>query len=133
MILSFNKRFINLINDGSKIHTIRKDSHDRWKMGRVIHFATGVRTPNYNQFKEGICTSIQEISIEHNSNHVEIFIDGKSHFEVIHHGFDDIIEHTVGMEDFVKNDGFESIQTFLQWFDKSFLGKIIHWTEYQYR
>lgn len=38
MILPFKKRFVEPIMDGSKIHTIRRDSNNRWYRGRKVHF-----------------------------------------------------------------------------------------------
>jgi len=31
-----------------------------------------------------------------------------------------------------RNDGFESSVHFLEWFNKSYEGKIIHWTNFKY-
>ena len=51
-----------------KLHTIRLDPHNRWKAGRSIQMAYGVRTKNYNNFNKGIpeletCVSVQNIEI----------------------------------------------------------------------
>ena len=32
----------------------------------------------------------------------------------------------------INNDGFDSIENFLRWFNKDFEGKIIHWTGFRY-
>lgn len=58
MILSFKKQFSEPILKGTKIHTIREDKPNRWKPGNKIHFANGVRTQNYNCFKESVCISV---------------------------------------------------------------------------
>ena len=63
MILGFNKRFPQPIHDKIKIHTIREDKHNRWKAGRIIHMATGVRTKHYYCFNQEICTGTQIIEI----------------------------------------------------------------------
>lgn len=65
MILGFNPRFKKPINNGLKIHTIRLDKHNRWCAGKQIHFATGVRTKSYDNFKKALCTSVQYISISY--------------------------------------------------------------------
>jgi len=49
MILGFKTKFTDKILNGSKIHTIRKDSKNRWKVGNTIHFANGIRTKNNNE------------------------------------------------------------------------------------
>ena len=65
MILGFKNQFVPAILDGTKIHTIRKDPHHRWKPGMTIQMATGVRTKKYKCFKKAICVSVQEVRIEH--------------------------------------------------------------------
>ena len=63
MVLGFKEQFVKPILSGDKIHTIRADQFDRWYAGRNIHFATGVRTKDYNCFKEGECVGVQNIRI----------------------------------------------------------------------
>jgi hypothetical protein len=65
MVLGFNPRFVPKILDGTKIHTIRQDPHNRWVPGRTMHQATGVRTKNYHCFAEKVCTGVQSIEIIH--------------------------------------------------------------------
>ena len=36
------------------------------------------------------------------------------------------------MKDLARNDGFDSIQAFFEWFKEDFEGKIIHWTDLRY-
>ena len=55
MILSFKPQFVPKILDGTKKHTIRADKHNRWHNKMTIHFATGVRTPQYEKFDEKTC------------------------------------------------------------------------------
>ena len=124
MILGFNPQFKQPILDGTKIHSIREDKHKRWKIGRLIHFATGVRTKLYQQFLLRTCMGTQKIKIEYDNippigDSATVMIDG----EFL--DFD-------GMELLAKNDGFESISDFFEWFNKDFSGKIIHWTNLKY-
>lgn len=77
MILSFNKKFKEPIETGTKIHTIRLDKPNRWRAGKTIHFATGIRTKNYDNFKVGRCMSIQYIKI----SNCEAKIDPNSYHE----------------------------------------------------
>lgn len=123
MILSFKKRFIKPIIKGTKIHTFREDKKNRWKAGRIIHFATGVRTKNYNQFFNGKCISIQEIAIIHRSARTIILIDG-----VFYCDSDDVDK----MKILMNNDGFKNQKDFWNWFDDHFDGIIIHWTDFKY-
>ncbi len=119
MILSFDKRFEKSIIDGVKIHTIREDKPNRWKEGNIIHFATGVRTKNYNQFHSGICVSTQEIEIKVFSKVCVVFVDNEMLRE------QDIMK-------LYKQDGFNCFSDFYDWFGDYFKGKIIHWTDFKY-
>lgn len=121
MVLGFKKQFVDKILGGSKIHTIRRDQHNRWKTGNSIQFATGVRTKNYHCFKIGRCESYQIIQIVYPgfTKFPQVFIDG---FLISDITFDQLI----------KNDGFDNAEDFYKWFDKSFEGIIIHWTKLRY-
>ena len=132
MILGFKKQFTLPILRGTKIHTIREDKHNRWKAGAKIHFATGVRTKNYAQFTFDTCVSVQKIEIEHVTGLARVFIDKRLFGEIWHHGFDDIYEYTNDLLTLAMNDGFNDLTEFFEWFDKPFIGKIIHWTEKRY-
>ena len=132
MILGFKKQFVEPILEGRKIHTIREDSHDRWKPGNTIQFATGIRTKNYNCFKEGVCLGVQTIQIMHTIGTVTVYIDGSAFGSVFHHGLDDIYEYSNDLLDLAKNDGFEDLESFFKWFNKDFKGKLIHWTDFKY-
>lgn len=147
MILGFKKQFKQSILDGTKIHTIREDSHNRWKAGNKIHFATGVRTKHYNQFEAGICVSVQPILLVNHGNHVYCKIQTGEN-EYIHN---DCVEYehvkfykgsyarAAGepylLGDLCRNDGL-GWEDFKKWFipkhgDK-FVGKIIHWIDFRY-
>ncbi len=126
MILSFKKQFPKKISSRSKIHSIREDPTGRWRAGRKIHFATGLRTKNYNQFASGECHSVQKIiikwvPIEFMSKGIQltVWVDGVK--------LTPIKVHTLA-----SNDGFKNTTEFACWFNKDFDGKIIHWTDYRY-
>ena len=124
MVLGFKPQFKELIENGQKKHTIREDKHGRWKAGRVIHFATGVRTKFYEQFNECKCKSVQTISIDYDyikpiGHCVSVFIDDRS-----------LSPDEIRI--LAKNDGFEDTSEFFDWFSKDFKGKIIHWTDLKY-
>ena len=122
MILGFKKQFVSKILRGEKIHTIREDPNDRWKPDREIHFATGVRTKNYEQFHHGYCYSVERIEIRYDNKSFvpEIYIEKE------------LLSCMEDHLDLARNDGFEGLQDFYNWFDKPFKGKIIHWTDLKY-
>lgn len=131
MILSYKKQlpwkeatnFKQSIISGIKKHTIRQDISNRWKPGMKIHHAHGVRTPNYDCFLENECISIQQIKIQRHP-----FSDERL-FRV---WVDDKLLSANEILLLAKNDGFDSIDDFFKWFDKDFVGKIIHWTDFKY-
>lgn len=109
-----------------KFHSIRQDPHKRWKAGRLIHMAYGVRTKNYHCFKQTKCISTQEIVIKYpkvaaheGSGYPEIYIDGK-------------YCNLIWREKLAKNDGFDSLNDFYRWFSQDYKGVIIHWTDLRY-
>ena len=123
MILGFQQERVPKILSGTKIHTIREDKHRRWKTGRKIHFATGVRTKNYNQFKLGFCVSVQTITMDFRVYPVPFIVDGK-------------LLSTVDKLRLVENDGFDNYFDLFNFFGKPydyfFSGVIIHWTSFKY-
>lgn len=119
MVLSFKDRFKKPILDGTKIHSIRKDPSNRWSRGRLIHFATGVRTKKYNCFKEDRCHSVQKLNVTWEYGEPFVHIDNY----LIRGAEEELL---------AKNDGFDSVDDFFEWFDKDFEGKIIHWTDFKY-
>jgi len=122
MILGFNKRFVPKIESGSKIHSIREDGTNRWKLGMLIHFATGIRSPNYCNFKMGQCLSTQKIEFKyvmHDDKIPVVLVDG-------------VVLSTPEVKLLARNDGFDSMEEFYGWFHSDFTGKIIHWTNFIY-
>jgi hypothetical protein len=122
MILPFKHQFVPKILDGTKIHTIREDKHNRWKQGRLIHMATGVRTKNYNKFTEQICTGTQKIEIIRVSDYLNeniVKVDGR-------------ILKEEEVQKLAFNDGFSNLINFWLWFSEDFTGKLIHWTDLRY-
>lgn len=110
----------------AKIHTIRADPKNRWKVGNKIHFVIGNRTKNRFQFAPIInVVSIQSFkiewkrSIDMKNRWLKITIDGKeiSGQQIV---------------DLVQNDGFDTYTDFCNYFKEDFEGKIIHWTNFKY-
>lgn len=109
-----------------KLHTIRKDSKSLWKSGRDIHFWINYRTPSQFQFAPIVkCCYVQRIwitniNVNDGWNHLpDVFIDGH-------------IQDMEAVSNLAKNDGFDSVWDFFEWFKEDFTGTIIHWTDLKY-
>jgi hypothetical protein len=105
-----------------KIHSIRKDPHDLWKPGRKIHMVIFNRTKNRFQFAPVLeCKSVQRIEIKYGYFSKRVYVD-RDQFEL---RYDELHE-------LIRNDGFNSVDDFFRFFNKDFVGKIIHWTDFLY-
>ena len=121
MILGFKPQLKQPILDGIKIHTIRMDKKKRWRKLMKIHYATGVRTKNYNEFKRGVCTGTQRIDIGWDGT---IYIDKK------------LLSVSEAYQ-LARNDGFNGLQEMFDWFDNEHElpiedATLIHWTDFRY-
>ena len=108
-----------------KLHTIREDKKNRWKVGSDIHFVINNRTKNRFQFAPVLKVKcIQKISI-HNDYGLSkgiyrwVNIDGRQ-----------LPKEEI--ETLARFDGFENVEDFWDWFKDDFQGKIIHWTSFTY-
>lgn len=121
---------VDTLNIGVKIHTIRADKKNRWRVGMPIHFVVNNRTPARFQFAPTIpVKAIQEIYIRWSGAVVYVSIDGKPFYSSLTNE-PEMLNHR--MLFLAKNDGFDSIEAFLQYFNSDFKGKIIHWTDFTY-
>ena len=103
-----------------KFHTIRADKKNRWKVGDKIHMVVFNRTKNRFQFAPILeVKGIQHILIYNNTGHEIVYVDNRA-------------LRRSDKEILAKNDGFDSVEHFFQWFNEDFTGKIIHWTELKY-
>lgn len=131
MILGFKPQFVDLINGGFKIHSIREDKTNRWKEGNTIHFATGVRTKKYNNFKRDVCKRIQSVTITYQKDSsIEVWIGGILY--ATYYGEHTTMEDRKRLNLLARFDGFNCVADFFKWFNKDFKGKIIHWTNFKY-
>jgi len=139
MILGYKKQFPwgtptdfkRKILEGIKKHTIRADAYDRWDEGRKIQHAHGVRTKQYDHFKDDECTGTQRIYIgKTNTKNLNSFwrYNGYKYSVIV----DKKRLTLAGMVELAYRDGFDSLDDFLQWFQNGFKGKIIHWTPLRY-
>lgn len=120
-----------------KIHTIRRDPHNRWKAGRKIEMVyRGAGYRIIDHFNKGIpelekCVSVQKIEIK--------WTDVKKPFGL------GITKHPIVVIDNARfngqsshilqlaiNDGFKDLDQFFRWFNKDFSGNLIHWTDLKY-
>lgn len=110
-----------------KIHTIREDNKNKWKAGNLIHFVINNRTENRYQFAPVVkCVSTQEIIIHKWYNKKTDKYDIPMVF------IDDNELTKLQIKELAINDGFESVAAFFEYFNTSFKGKIIHWTDKKY-
>lgn len=102
--------------------TIRKGN--RWKPGMKIHFATGVRTKNYNQFASGICKEAFWVLVEPVNKVVLISALTT----------EGIVAKSLSKEEIASiaiDDGFDSVEDFWKYFNHPFEGQIIFWELYE--
>jgi hypothetical protein len=102
-----------------KKHTIRADRTNRWKVASKIDFTINIGTENEFKFAEGECKSIQKIKILPKNSSCDIFIDDEK-------------LSTKQVVELVQNDGFDSLDDFMAYFDTDFEGKLIHWMNFNY-
>ena len=134
MVIGFKEQFVEPILNGSKIHTIRKDATNRWKEGRLMDLATGVRTKKYNKFTEQFCISVQKFQIiwdapfgeEYKGRLFKVFIDDRC----MNYNF--YLNDEPMLQVIARKDGFDTLEDFLDWFSEDFTGKLIHWTDLKY-
>jgi hypothetical protein len=111
----------------SKIHTIRHDVSNRWKVGKLIHFVINNRTPDRFQFAPVMkCTGVQAIQIKYWYNGKDEKFNAPSVY------IDDKELNATEVETLALNDGFNCKADFFDYFNTDFTGKLIHWTDKKY-
>lgn len=134
MILGFKQKFsegVTLKNKptefkpkilaGTKIHSMREDKYNRWKVGMSMQLAHGVRTNQYDHFATKELVSIQQVRIQYEEGRdtPRVLIDGRA----------------IGILELLmlaKNDGFDGFKDFFEYFDTTANYKLLHWTNYRY-
>lgn len=128
-----------------KLHTIREDKSDRWDNKKDIHMVINNRTPNRFQFAPIIpCVSTERFEVywkdmENGKRKCQIYIGevnkkSMKTIECIVWPNGDIkgnknMGMLIGLS---RNDGFDYVAQFLDYFKEDFVGKIIHWTNLRY-
>lgn len=132
MILTYSReRFKSMILSGDKIHTIREDPADRWRVGmKIHHWMHSPRNPTRgpHQFAEGECMGIQKVQISRQGILLPLVVFHQYENEYFRmHDFQVVL--------LAANDGL-SPEEFREWFVPSdrpeFIGKIIHFTDFLY-
>lgn len=107
-----------------KIHAFLEDSQNKWMPGKPIEFSSIPPTKNGECFyagKKAVCISTQNVIIKYVPGNFipKIFIDGRelSYCEMV---------------ELALNDGFKRSSQLVDWFNKEWNGKLIHWTNKRY-
>lgn len=116
-----------------KIHTIREDKNDRWRVGTNIDFYINVRKKNMFRFAPVLpVVRVQNIEIKYvpfgnqkQDARPFVKVDGRLIYDVGQTLWSQMVE-------FAENDGFDCVNDFFDYFNKDFIGKIIHWTDLKY-
>jgi hypothetical protein len=113
-----------------KLHTIREDKTDRWKVGTKIDFFINCRQPTMFRFAPVLpVVSTQEVFMTYaHSDLIQISIDGHELFS-----YSERLEFAI-------NDGFDSWNDFFNYFypkikaapRECYKPKLIHWTDLTY-
>lgn len=126
MILSFSRdSFVDAIKAGAKIHTIRRDEHNRWKPGMTIQFWRGnprnVKNNPY-QFGTGVVEKVLLIEIFPNKDMVRLSFD-RNIFATI--------TSAHKLNQLAVNDGFKDWEEMKEWFTEDLSGKLIIWMDFE--
>lgn len=73
-LLNFKKCFSQDIRSGKKRQTIRSHKSRDPKPGDILYLYTGLRTKHCKKIGSAICTSVEQIEIDHLNN---IFLNGR--------------------------------------------------------
>ena len=119
-LYNFQKRFVPLILDGRKTHTIRAQRKNPDKAGNILHLYTGLRTKKAQLLMRVRCARIEEITIDACGH--ECNCDGSIEIEGI-----ELSESE--REALARRDGFENFDEMLEFWSGRlpFEGHIIHW------
>lgn len=119
--ISFNKRFVALIEDGMKHQTIRAERKDGKVpvVGDRIHCYFGLRTKHTRMLRQATITSVHQVVI--NIPEWEVWVDGNR-----------MPMHGAGPDKFARADGFQDFKDMMTWWQRThagprFTGFMIKW------
>jgi hypothetical protein len=120
-----------------KIHTIREDLHNRWRAGMNVHFVINNRTNKVFRFAPVLpCVSVQDIRLSTERKGIatitKVLIDGNCIGEIVWLNCQ-LLSWSITVEILAKQDGFDNVNDFFEYFPEDYVGKIIHWTGYKYK
>lgn len=116
-----------------KIHTIREDKNNRWEENIKIDFFINVRKKDMFRFAPVLpVVSTQSFELKYHENTFLVYVDEKLFFFGNRDFTINEFENYDGMLELVHNDGFDTIEDFCNYFNESYKGKIIHWTNFKY-
>lgn len=124
--------------ENQKIHTIREDKNNRWKPGTMIDFFINARTKQMFRFAPRIAVvSTQKVEMIWTGKAtpiptIDIWIDGECYVANYEPEYNSSQQRQTRMEELAYNDGFDTVEEFLEYFNTDFTGKIIHWTDKRY-
>lgn len=125
------------VDFNAKLHTMREDKNDRWKTGNKIDFFINARQKDMFRFAPVLpVIDIQKVEIIWHGEGirvVNIYIDGECYVQNYAPDFNTSRQREERMQQLATNDGFDNITDFLNYFNKNFKGKIIHWTNFKYQ
>lgn len=126
----YTKHLGSMLPYSEKYHTIRQDTKDRWKIGMNIDFFINVRKKNMFRFAPVLpVVSIQTFQIIHYDNTETVWEFPHLKYAI---RVDKRRLEPSEIEILALNDGFDSVEDFLNYFNRDFKGKIIHWTDLKY-
>lgn len=114
----------------AKVHTIRRDKNNLWKKGRIIDFFINVRKKTMFRFAP-------VLPVVSTQNFQVVWYDRTDTvWEFPHLKYAVRVDkrrlEPKEIETLAQNDGFDSVEDFLHYFNEDFKGKIIHWTDLKY-
>lgn len=130
MLLGFYKQFVEPIQIGTKVFTLRKRRKVRPKIGEKLHMYTG----GYNATRTLISNKEKLMSIQN----VRVLIEKKFNGDLFVRVYVNRRKLSgIELKDFVKYDGFETIKAWADyWLGKKrrtgALVEMYHWTDLKY-
>ena len=129
----------------AKLHTIREDKKNRWKVGTKIDFFINCRQNDMFRFAPVLpVVSTQKIEFIWKENTENLTCLGTSFDKTCTIMIDDrfygdayffngsVVSSSYTIPIFANNDGFDTPEELFAYFNKNFKGKIIHWTDLRY-